>query len=156
MRRANRRRPGHGAIANRQDLLGYGDMLCAIEGRIKPRIAARLPVAEIIAAAPTRDFDVVWGRGYVTGDFFVRMVLAGLGLTEKAKEAVQGFPVSGPPIGCIWQVRVRNRDMHFIENHGQDMPKIRNWRWSTPSNAQDPTLREGVNAPWKIESPASS
>jgi cyclase len=82
--------PGHGAIGNRQDLLGFRDMLCAVEGRIKSLIAARLPVAEIISAAPTRDFDAVWGRGYVTGDFFVCMVRAGLGLTEKAKEAAQG------------------------------------------------------------------
>jgi hypothetical protein len=59
MRRVNRGRRGHGAIANRQDLLGFRDMLCAIEGRIKSRIAVRLPVAEIIAAASTRDFDVV-------------------------------------------------------------------------------------------------
>jgi len=28
---------------------------------------------------------VVWGCGYVTGDIFVRMSLAGLGLTEKPK-----------------------------------------------------------------------
>jgi len=49
-------------------------MLCTIEGRVKPLIASRSPVAGILAAAPTADFDRVWGRGYVTGDIFVRMM----------------------------------------------------------------------------------
>jgi cyclase len=76
--------PGHGPIGNRKMLLEFHDTLCTIEGRIMPLVAAHASVSEIIAAAPTRDFDAVLGRGYVTGDFFVRMVLAGLGLTEKS------------------------------------------------------------------------
>jgi glyoxylase-like metal-dependent hydrolase (beta-lactamase superfamily II) len=72
--------PGHGPIGDRQTLLGFLEMLCAIEASIQPMIASRLPTAEIIAAAPTADFDPVWGRGYVSGDTFLRMVLAGCGL----------------------------------------------------------------------------
>jgi cyclase len=78
--------PGHSAIGNRQTLLGFRDMLHTIEGRIQSLIASQSSVAKIIAAAPTADFDVVWGRGYVTGDIFIRMVLAGLGLTTKTRE----------------------------------------------------------------------
>jgi glyoxylase-like metal-dependent hydrolase (beta-lactamase superfamily II) len=73
--------PGHGPIGDRQTLLGFRDMLCAIEARIQPMIASQSSAAEIIAAAPTSDFDPVWGHGYVSGDIFLRMVLAGLGFT---------------------------------------------------------------------------
>lgn len=78
--------PGHGPIGNRESLLGFRDMLCTIEGRMKPLIASRSPVAGILAAAPTADFDRLWGRGYVTGDIFVRMILAGVGPTEEPKK----------------------------------------------------------------------
>ncbi len=59
------------------------ERLLPIEGRVQRLIAADSSVAEILAAAPSAEFDPVWGRGYVTGTVFVRMILAGLGLTEK-------------------------------------------------------------------------
>jgi hypothetical protein len=74
--------PGHGGMAGRDGLLEFVDMLRTIEGRIRPLVAANLNVAEIIAAAPTAEFDRRWGVGYVTGEHFTRMILAGLGLTE--------------------------------------------------------------------------
>jgi glyoxylase-like metal-dependent hydrolase (beta-lactamase superfamily II) len=70
--------PGHGLLGNRDTLLAFCDMLRTVEGRIQSMTASRSPVAAIIAAAPTRDLDAVWGGGYVTGDIFVRMVLAGM------------------------------------------------------------------------------
>jgi len=33
----------------------------------------------IISAQPTAEFDPLWGRGYVAGMHFTRMVLAGMG-----------------------------------------------------------------------------
>jgi glyoxylase-like metal-dependent hydrolase (beta-lactamase superfamily II) len=89
--------PGHGPIGDRQTLLGFRDMLVAIEGRIRPLVALHLSVAQIVAAAPTREFDGVWGRGYVTGDVFVRMVLAGLGLTTESAEGVRDEQRDHPP-----------------------------------------------------------
>ena len=73
--------PGHGPIGDRQTLVGFRDMLCAIEARIQPMIASQSFAAEILAAAPTSDFDPVWGRGDVSGAIFARMVLTGLGFT---------------------------------------------------------------------------
>jgi cyclase len=75
--------PGHGPIANRDALAGFLDMLQAIEGRILALIDAKLSVPEIIASTPTVEFDSTRGRGYVTGAYFTRMVLAGLGIDEK-------------------------------------------------------------------------
>jgi hypothetical protein len=74
--------PGHGAMADRDGVLGFLSMLRTVEGRVLPLIAANLTAPEIIAAAPTAEFDARWGTGYVTGPHFTRMVLAGLGMTE--------------------------------------------------------------------------
>jgi len=63
-------------------------MLRSIEGRIKSLIASGLSFCKILAAHPTADFDPVWGSGYVTGDLFVRMVLAGFGVTEQPEEKI--------------------------------------------------------------------
>jgi hypothetical protein len=82
--------PGHGPIANRDDLVNFYDTLRTIEGRVQRLIAAGSSVAEILAAAPSAEFDPVWGRGYVTGTVFVRMILAGLGLTEKPDRNYNG------------------------------------------------------------------
>jgi glyoxylase-like metal-dependent hydrolase (beta-lactamase superfamily II) len=78
--------PGHGPIGNRDSLLNFVNMLCTIEGRIRRLISSGSPVAEILAARPTADFDQVWGGGYVTGDIFGQIVLAGLGLPVETKE----------------------------------------------------------------------
>jgi len=72
--------PGHGPIGNQGSLIEFCEMLRTVEGRIQPMVAASRSAAEVLASAPTADFDPVWGRGYVTGDIFVRMILAGIGL----------------------------------------------------------------------------
>jgi hypothetical protein len=37
-------------------------MLCTVEGRVQPMVAAGRPAAEVLASAPTADFDAAWGR----------------------------------------------------------------------------------------------
>lgn len=75
--------PGHGAIGDRRTLWAFADLLQVVEERVQSLVASNATPPEIIDAAPTREFDAVWGAGYVTGDIFLRMVLAGLGLAEK-------------------------------------------------------------------------
>jgi hypothetical protein len=70
--------PGHGAVTDREGLMAFRDMLRSVEDRILAMIATRREVPEIIAARPTAEFDALWGRGYVTGAHFTRMVLAGM------------------------------------------------------------------------------
>ena len=64
-----------------------------------PPIAANLTAPEIIAAAPTTEFDARWGTGYVTGLHFTRMVLAGLGMTEIQNVARELFSYGRDTIG---------------------------------------------------------
>jgi hypothetical protein len=77
--------PGHGAVGDRRALADFSDMLCSVEDRILKLVKSGLTLPEIVRAAPTADHDLLFGRGYVTGPLFIRMVLAGLGLeTESA------------------------------------------------------------------------
>lgn len=70
--------PGHGSVGGREELRRFRDMLATVEDRILRLRTAGLPDDRIVAAAPTAAFDAEWGRGYVTGALFTRMVLAGL------------------------------------------------------------------------------
>jgi cyclase len=69
---------GHGVATDRTGLLAFRDMLRTVEDRILGLIEAQREVSEIIESKPTAEFDSVWGRGYVTGEYFTRMALAGL------------------------------------------------------------------------------
>jgi cyclase len=70
--------PGHGPVATRSDLENYRDMLAQVRQRIKALVGAGRTIDEALAAAPTKDFDAQWGRGYVSPDVFVRMVFTSL------------------------------------------------------------------------------
>ena len=70
--------PGHGPLATRSDLQNYRDMLVQVRQRIKVLVGAGKTMDEAVAAAPTKDFDAEWGRGYVSPDVFVRMVFTSL------------------------------------------------------------------------------
>jgi glyoxylase-like metal-dependent hydrolase (beta-lactamase superfamily II) len=70
--------PGHGPVATRSDLQDYRDMLVQVRRRINVLVVARKTIDEAVAAAPTKDFDAEWGRGYVSPDVFVRMVFTNL------------------------------------------------------------------------------
>lgn len=74
--------PGHGPLATRADLHDYRDMLVQVGQRIEVLIAAGKTIDEAVAAAPTKDFDSKWGRGYVTPDVFTRLVFSGLTLPK--------------------------------------------------------------------------
>jgi len=53
-------------------------MLVQIRQRIKVLVGAGKTMDEVVAAAPTKDFDAEWGRGYVSPDVFVKMVFTSL------------------------------------------------------------------------------
>ena len=70
--------PGHGPVATRADLQAYRDMLVQVRQRIKALITAGKTMDEVVAAAPTKDFDAKWGSGYVTPDVFTKIVFSSL------------------------------------------------------------------------------
>jgi len=70
--------PGHGPVATRADLQDYRDMLMQVRQRVKDLIAAGKTMDEVVAAAPTKDFDARWATGYVTAEVFTKMVFSSL------------------------------------------------------------------------------
>lgn len=70
--------PGHGPVTSRQDLQSYRDMLVQVRQSVKDLIAAGKTMDEVVAAAPTKDFDARWGSGYVTPEVFTKMVFSSL------------------------------------------------------------------------------
>jgi cyclase len=70
--------PGHGPLATRADLQAYRDMLAQVRQRVQKLIAAGKTMDEVVAAAPTKDFDAKWGSGYVTPDVFTKIVFSSL------------------------------------------------------------------------------
>lgn len=70
--------PGHGPIADRDDLIAYRDMLTKARDPISPLIADGKSVEEIVAAAPTKEFDAQWGGGFLNPERFLRVMHAAL------------------------------------------------------------------------------
>jgi len=70
--------PGHGPVATRRDLRDYRDMLAQVRQRIKALITAGKTMDEVVASAPTKDFDAKWGSGYVPSDVFTEMMFSSL------------------------------------------------------------------------------
>jgi glyoxylase-like metal-dependent hydrolase (beta-lactamase superfamily II) len=66
--------PGHGPLANREDLRAYRDMLSTVLGRMKKMIQDGKKLEEIVAAKPTADFDAKWGGGFMKADKFVELL----------------------------------------------------------------------------------
>lgn len=70
--------PGRGPVATMADLRAYRDMLTTVRDRVAALRTAGRSVQEVIAARPTQDLDVRWGRGPVPPAAFVRMVYESL------------------------------------------------------------------------------
>jgi len=71
--------PGHGPVVGKADLQGYHDMLVTIRQRIGDLMRKGRSLEQIQAAAPTREFDDRWGKGFYKPDLFVQRVYIELG-----------------------------------------------------------------------------
>ena len=67
--------PGHGPVANRNDLQEYRDMLAVISGRIRALLQAGKTADEIVATRPTAEYDAKWQSGFIDGEKFTRMLV---------------------------------------------------------------------------------
>ena len=77
--------PGHGPVATRADVQDYRHMLVQVRQRIQDLIAAGKTMDEVVAAAPTKDFDARWGSGYVTPEVFIKMVFSSMADANSAR-----------------------------------------------------------------------
>jgi glyoxylase-like metal-dependent hydrolase (beta-lactamase superfamily II) len=70
--------PGHGPIGNKSHLIEFRDMLVAVREKIAVLKKHGKSRDEVVAAKPTADYDAKWGGFVINGDFFTKLVYAGV------------------------------------------------------------------------------
>jgi glyoxylase-like metal-dependent hydrolase (beta-lactamase superfamily II) len=70
--------PGHGPIGNKSQLIAFRDMLVAIREKVANLKKQGRSLDEAVAAQPTADYDEKWGGFVIDGNFFTRLVYAGV------------------------------------------------------------------------------
>ena len=63
--------PGHGPLANDQDLREWRDMLATIHQRVKKAVASGKNLEQIKSERPTKEWDTRFPRSFVTSDHVV-------------------------------------------------------------------------------------
>jgi cyclase len=76
--------PGHGPMATRADLIASRDMMRTVQDRLMPMVKQGRSVDEVVKAAPTKDLDEKWGKGFMTPENFVRASYTSLVRRQKA------------------------------------------------------------------------
>jgi glyoxylase-like metal-dependent hydrolase (beta-lactamase superfamily II) len=70
--------PGHGPIGNKSQLVEFRDMLVTIREKVAALKKQGKSRDEVVAAKPSASYDAKWGGFVVNGDFFTRLVYAGV------------------------------------------------------------------------------
>src|SRR5262249_36401855 len=71
--------PGHGPIGGKNEMIEYRDLLVTVRDRISTLKKEGKSLEEILAAKPTAAYDAKWGRLFLNGDFFTKLVFKGVG-----------------------------------------------------------------------------
>jgi glyoxylase-like metal-dependent hydrolase (beta-lactamase superfamily II) len=68
--------PGHGRLSDETDVANYRDMVTIVRDRVAALIAAGMSLEEVLAAAPSSDYDGIYtdDASEVTGAAFVEAV----------------------------------------------------------------------------------
>lgn len=70
--------PGHGPLADREDLAAFREMLVTARDRVRRLVEAGWSEEEAVAAKPTEDLDPQWGGGFLSGERFTRIAYRSL------------------------------------------------------------------------------
>jgi glyoxylase-like metal-dependent hydrolase (beta-lactamase superfamily II) len=69
---------GHGPIGNKSQLIEFRDMLATIRERVAALKKQGKSRDEVVAVKPTANYDPKWGGFVINGDFFTKLVYAGV------------------------------------------------------------------------------
>ena len=75
--------PGHGRVCNESDVAEYRDMTTIIRDRIQLMVDKKMTLAQVKAAAPTKDYDGVYSTPEWTGEMFIDAIYADLTNTRR-------------------------------------------------------------------------
>ena len=67
--------PGHGPVSNKAELTTYRNMIATVAGRVAALVKQGKTLEEIVAAKPTEEFDMRWGKGFIPPARFVEMLV---------------------------------------------------------------------------------
>jgi glyoxylase-like metal-dependent hydrolase (beta-lactamase superfamily II) len=70
--------PGHGALATREDLEHFIDVLKTIRGRFQSLIDQGRSEDQVVAAGVTSEWDATWGTGFMSAERFTRLAYQSL------------------------------------------------------------------------------
>ena len=63
--------PGHGPLIGKAELQAYHDMVATVRKRVADLVKKGRTLDQIKAAAPTKDLDERWGKGFIKPEFFL-------------------------------------------------------------------------------------
>jgi cyclase len=66
--------PGHGPLGDLASLTKYRDMLVTVRDRVAKLKKSGQTQAQVVAAAPTKDLDATWGKGFMSPADFLGIV----------------------------------------------------------------------------------
>lgn len=75
--------PGHGPLGDKKSLASFREMLVQVRERVLPLVRSGKTMEEVLAAAPTKDFDAQWGKGFMNPVLFTKVVYLGLAREKK-------------------------------------------------------------------------
>jgi glyoxylase-like metal-dependent hydrolase (beta-lactamase superfamily II) len=90
--------PGHGRLADEQDLIEYRDMVTIVRDRIREYVKRGMSLEQVKAARPTLDFDPRYGTdtGFWTTSMFIEVIYNQmLAANPPAKPAPRAQPPRG-------------------------------------------------------------
>jgi glyoxylase-like metal-dependent hydrolase (beta-lactamase superfamily II) len=70
--------PGHGPLGDRAALSRFHEMMVTVRDRVQKLKKEGKTLEETIAAAPTKDLDATWGKGFLQPNQFVTIVYSTL------------------------------------------------------------------------------
>jgi len=71
--------PGHGPVGGKTEMIEYRDLLASIRDRVAALKGEGKSLNEIVATKLTAAYDAKWGTGFVSGEFFTKLVYKGVG-----------------------------------------------------------------------------
>jgi glyoxylase-like metal-dependent hydrolase (beta-lactamase superfamily II) len=71
--------PGHGPVGGKTEMIEYRDFLADIRERVAALKGKGKSLSEVVAAKPSAAYDAKWGKGFVNGEFFTKLVYKGVG-----------------------------------------------------------------------------
>jgi cyclase len=71
--------PGHGPLGDRAALTKYRDVMATVRDRVQKLKTSGRTLEETLAAAPSKDLDDQWGKGFMDGRTFVTLVYQTVG-----------------------------------------------------------------------------